>query len=253
MEQQRVKEYSHRYFLAPGECTPEGEMPITLLLTRIIEVATEHADMWNIGYSTLSADNQTWVLSRVSIEMTQYPRVNRKYTFHTWVESTNRHFSFRNFEICDQDGTTLGYARTIWAVIDSVAREIADISKFTFLRDVVSEHQCPIATPSRLLPVADDNAQTHCFKYCDLDINHHVNSVRYVELLMNQLPLERYEACFVKRFEIAYIRECLYNVPVTLNVDSSTDDVRLEIADSAGASHCRARILLEPRNVQTND
>ena len=253
MEQQRVKEYSHRYFLAPGECTPEGEMPITLLLTRIIEVATEHADMWNIGYSTLSADNQTWVLSRVSIEMTQYPRVNRKYTFHTWVESTNRHFSFRNFEICDQDGTTLGYARTIWAVIDSVAREIADISKFTFLRDVVSEHQCPIATPSRLLPVTDEHALTHCFKYCDLDINHHVNSVRYVELLMNQLPLERYEACFVKRFEIAYIRECLYNVPVTLNVDSSTDDVRLEIADSAGASHCRARILLEPRNVQAND
>lgn len=253
MEQQRVKEYSHRYFLAPGECTPEGEMPITLLLTRIIEVATEHADMWNIGYSTLSADNQTWVLSRVSIEMTQYPRVNRKYTFHTWVESSNRHFSFRNFEICDQDGTTLGYARTIWAVIDSVAREIVDISKFTFLKDVVSEHQCPIATPSRLLPVTDEHALTHCFKYCDLDINHHVNSVRYVELLMNQLPLERYEACFVKRFEIAYIRECLYNVPVTLNVDSSTDDVRLEIADSAGASHCRARILLEPRNVQTND
>ena len=242
MEQQRIKEYSHRYFLAPGECTPEGEMPITLLLTRIIEVATEHADMWNIGYSTLSADNQT-----------QYPRVNRKYTFHTWVESTNRHFSFRNFEICDQDGTTLGYARTIWAVIDSIAREIVDISKFTFLKDVVSEHQCPIATPSRLLPVTDEHAQTHCFKYCDLDINHHVNSVRYVELLMNQLPLERYEACFVKRFEIAYIRECLYNVPVTLNVDSSTDDVRLEIADSAGASHCRARILLEPRNVQAND
>ena len=253
MEQQRIKEYSHRYFLAPGECTPEGEMPITLLLTRIIEVATEHADMWNIGYSTLSADNQTWVLSRVSIEMTQYPRVNRKYTFHTWVESTNRHFSFRNFEICDQDGSTLGYARTIWAVIDIVAREIADISKFTFLRDVVSERQCPIATPSRLLPVTDEHAQTHCFKYCDLDINHHVNSVRYVELLMNQLPLERYESCFVKRFEIAYIRECLYNVPVTLNVDSSTDDVRLEIADSAGASHCRARILLEPRNVQAND
>lgn len=249
MEQQRIKEYSHRYFLAPGECTPEGEMPITLLLTRIIEVATEHADMWNIGYSTLNADNQTWVLSRVSIEMTQYPRVNRKYIFHTWVESANRHFSFRNFEICDQDGSTLGYARTIWAVIDSIAREIVDISKFTFLRDVVSERQCPIATPSRLLPVTDEHAQTHCFKYCDLDINHHVNSVRYVELLMNQLPLERYESCFVKRFEIAYIRECLYNVPVTLNVDSSTDDVRLEIADSAGASHCRARILLEPRNV----
>ena len=248
MEQQRITEYSHRYFLAPGECTPEGEMPITLLLTRIIEVATEHADMWNIGYSTLSADNLAWVLSRVSIEMTQYPKVNRKYTFVTWVENTNRHFSFRNFKILDQDGSTLGYARTIWAVIDSKAREIVDISRFTFLKVVVSDHPCPISSPSRLLPVADDHAKKHCFKYCDLDINRHVNSVRYVELLMNQLPLERYQSCFVKRFEIAYVRECLYNVEVTLNVDSSTNDVRLEIADDNGATHCRARILLEPRS-----
>ena len=60
MERQRIKEYNHRNFLAPGECTPEGEMPVTLLLTRIIEVATEHADMWGgiifgigIGFLTI--------------------------------------------------------------------------------------------------------------------------------------------------------------------------------------------------------
>ena len=81
MERQRIKEYSHRYFLAPGECTPEGEMPITLLLTRIIEVATEHADMWGVGYSTLVTSNESWVLTRVTIEMTKMPPVNKKYVF----------------------------------------------------------------------------------------------------------------------------------------------------------------------------
>lgn len=65
---------------------------------------------------------------------------------------------------------------------------------------------------------------------------------------MNQLPLEAYQANRVKRFEISYIRECLYAEDVAVNVDSSTNDVRLEITDAEGNSHCRARILLEPRN-----
>ena len=122
MERQRIKEYSHRYFLAPGECTPEGEMPITLLLTRIIEVATEHADMWGVGYSTLVTSNESWVLTRVTIEMTKMPPVNKKYVFTTWIENYNRRFSQRNFEISDEEGNVMGYARTIWVVINSATK-----------------------------------------------------------------------------------------------------------------------------------
>ncbi|MGN0213761.1 MAG: acyl-[acyl-carrier-protein] thioesterase [Muribaculaceae bacterium] len=248
MERQRVKEYSHRYFLAPGECTPEGEMPITLLLTRIIEVATEHADIWGVGYSTLITSNESWVLSRVSIEMTKLPPVNKKYIFTTWIESYNRHFSQRNFEISDDEGNILGYARTVWVVINSETRESVDISKFNYMTEVISQHPCPIEPQSRLKPVSDGSVGHYNFKYCDLDINQHVNSVRYVELLMNQLPLSTYHANMVKRFEIAYIRECRYAEDVTIRVDNSTNDVRLEITDADGNSHCRARILLEPRN-----
>lgn len=251
MEQQRIKEYSHKYFLAPGECTPEGEMPITLLLTRIIEVATEHADMWGVGYTTLIKENQSWVLSRVTIEMKQYPKVNRKYTFTTWIENYNRHFSQRNFEITDDNGNVLGYARTIWVVINSLTRESVDISKFSYMTEVISPHPCPIEPQSRLKPVTDGHSAKYAFKYCDLDINKHVNSVRYVELLMNQLPLSTYEANAVQRFEIAYMKECLYAEEMTINVDDTTPDVRLEITDAGGNGHCRARLLLTPRNNQT--
>ena len=248
MERQRIKEYSHRYFLAPGECTPEGEMPITLLLTRIIEVATEHADMWGVGYSTLVTSNESWVLTRVTIEMTKMPPVNKKYVFTTWIENYNRRFSQRNFEISDEEGNVMGYARTIWVVINSATRESVDISKFSYMSEVVSQHPCPIEPQSKLQPVSQGSTAHYCFKYCDLDINQHVNSVRYAELLMNQLPLKAYQANRVKRFEISYIRECLYAEDVAVNVDSSTNDVRLEITDAEGNSHCRARILLEPRN-----
>lgn len=227
-------------------------MPVTFIMTRIIEVATEHADMWDLGYTRLSADNQTWVLSRVSIEMNSYPKAERNYTIHTWVENSNRHFSFRNFEFCDEDGNTLGFARSIWAVIDVTTREIKDISKFECLSEVNSDRECPIATQPRLLAIKDDNAKRHSFQYCDLDINRHVNSVRYVELLMNQLPFSVYEKNMVKRFEVAFIKECVYDRDVKICIDrSAPQDIRLEIIDAEdGSSHCRARILLEPRQTK---
>ena len=113
-----MKEFSKTYYLAAGECNPQGELPLTLLMTRIIEVATLHANSWGVGYERLIRDNQVWVLSRVAIEMTEYPKVNTNYKLTTWIEDYNRHFSQRNMRIDDENGKPLGYVRTIWMVID---------------------------------------------------------------------------------------------------------------------------------------
>lgn len=45
--------FEQTYFLTPAECNPEGRMPITLLINRLIEVATLHANELGIGYATL--------------------------------------------------------------------------------------------------------------------------------------------------------------------------------------------------------
>ena len=118
-----MKEYIADYFLTAGECTPEGTIPVTLLANRIIETATFHANILGVGYENLITNGMAWVLSRMSIEMRNWPKVNRKYSLRTWVESYNRHFSERNFEITDENGGLLGYARTVWMTINLTTRQ----------------------------------------------------------------------------------------------------------------------------------
>lgn len=77
--------FSQSYELTAGECDPEGRMPISLLAERLIEVATEHADGLGIGYGALKTINIGWVLSRMSIEMQQYPGINDEYTIASWI------------------------------------------------------------------------------------------------------------------------------------------------------------------------
>ena len=115
------KIYSKSWLLTPGECNCEKEMPVWLMTERIIDVATEHANSWGVGYARLILDNQAWVLSRVAIEMKRWPKVNETYTLSTWVEDYNRHFSERNIEVTDTDGSkrTLRTVGDKWSYLQS--------------------------------------------------------------------------------------------------------------------------------------
>jgi len=48
-----MKEYTRNYYLSAGECNPQAELPMPLLLTRIIDTATHHANEWGVGYAHL--------------------------------------------------------------------------------------------------------------------------------------------------------------------------------------------------------
>ena len=243
-----LKEFTQQYQLTAGECNPELEMPLPLLMTRIIEIATLHANSWGVGYAKLIEENQAWVLSRVTIEMTRYPRVNEIYSVSTWIEDYNRHFSLRNMEFKAADGSMLGYARTVWVVINLATRESVDISKLSYIRENVLGKECPIAPQGRLKLQQVTRSQDHTFGYVECDLNRHVNTVRYLELLLNQFPLETYDALMVQRMEIAFTKETRYGETVKLNIDETNPhDCVLSIDDSEGASHCRGRLVFAER------
>lgn len=243
-----LKEFTQQYQLTAGECNPELEMPLPLLMTRIIEIATLHANSWGVGYAKLIEENQAWVLSRVTIEMTRYPRVNEIYSVTTWIEDYNRHFSLRNMEFKAADGSTLGYACTVWVVINLATRESVDISKLSYIRENVLGKECPIAPQGRLKLQQVTRSQDHTFGYVECDLNRHVNTVRYLELLLNQFPLETYDALMVQRMEIAFTKETRYGETVKVNIDETNPhDCLLSIDDSVGVSHCRGRLVFAER------
>lgn len=243
-----LKEFTQQYHLTAGECNPQLEMPLPLLMSRIIEIATLHANNWGVGYAHLIQENQAWVLSRVTIEMKRYPRVNEAYSLTTWIEDYNRHFSLRNMEIQGADGETLGYARTVWVVINLATRESVDISSLSYIRENISERQCPIAAQSRLRLQQETRSVEHTFGYVECDLNRHVNTIRYLELMLNQFDLETYDTCQVQRMEIAFMKETRYGETVMVKVDGSNpQNCVLSIDDSTGVSHCRGRLVFEPR------
>ena len=213
--------YTHSYTLTAGESNAEGRMPLTLVAERVIEVATEHANALGIGYAALITKNIGWVLSRMSIEMYRYPVINDQYNLSTWIESYNRHFSNRNFRMTDSNGNVIGYMRTVWVAMDFASRSIADISSFERDSFPIADVECPIERTPRLRTPESERVQSseYTFKYCDLDFNRHVNTIRYLHLILNHWPLEHYDKFTAARFDILFHHECHFGQTVRLLVE----------------------------------
>ena len=59
--------------------------------------------------------------------------------------------------------------------------------------------------------------QHYTFKYCDIDYYRHVNTVRYVQMLLNRFSLEFFDTHEIERMELTFMRESLYGQTVAIN------------------------------------
>lgn len=196
--------------------------------------------------------------------MERYPRVNETYRLSTWVESWNRHFSVRNFMVADAAGEPIGYATSVWMVLDTRTRENAGLSHLSLAPDMITGRTCPIARPGKhavIVPEEYDGeiakgvsratapALQYTFCYGDLDFYRHVNTVRYVNLLLNRFTLEEMDSTQVARLEMAFMREGRYGETVRLlrSDDGVHTSFALSDADT-GTALLSAALVRRPRN-----
>lgn len=226
------REISEQFFLSASETNAERELSLPTLTAKIIDIATRHANSLGIGNPSMSALNCGWVLSRLAIEMQRYPKVNETYKLTTWVEVWNKHFSERSFAITDSHGEEIGHARSIWMVLNTDTHESVGLSHLSLAADMISDRIAPIPRQGRartvVTPSADGTpigrneieanapAVEHTFRYCDLDFYRHVNTIRYIELLLNQYTLQEMDETEVERMELSFMHEGEYGKPLTL-------------------------------------
>ena len=88
----------------------EGEMSLPLLVSKIIDIATAHANSLGIG-EIPRWRHEPWMgaLAYHTGDGEGYPRVDSTYTLTTWVESWTRHFSERIIMIADENGEPLWF------------------------------------------------------------------------------------------------------------------------------------------------
>lgn len=200
-------------FLAePFHCDFSKRLFIGHLGNHLLNAADFHSNDRDFGMNYLNPIHKTWVLSRLAIEMGSMPVAYEKFDVETWVESAMRYFTNRDFRISSPDDKIVyGYGRSIWAMIDTQTRQpqnIMEIRNGEIEKYIDKDKECPIAPLSRVKMNKDAQlVRSIDTNYSDVDVNGHINSVKYIEHVLDIFSLDWYKSHRIKRFDIAYVAE----------------------------------------------
>lgn len=227
----------------PFRCDLNGKLFPGNLGNMMLNAADFHSHDRGFGIGYLNEHNLTWVLSRFVVEMERMPSTYEDFTISTWMERTMRFFTSRNFRVDDPSGNSLGYGRSVWAMIDTKTRQPYDLMKVRdgeMMRWPDPDRPCPIEPCSRVKVSNDAELKaTVVAQYGDIDVNGHVNSIRYLDHVLDLWSADWHREHALRRMEAVYVAEAHAGDRLTLYLDDCGDmEYHVSIRKDDGATEC---------------
>jgi acyl-ACP thioesterase len=148
----------------------------------------------------------------------------------------------RDYRILAENDRLLTTATTAWLVLDQATgrpkKMAANNNLHRFhIDDLHAIEPLPgklpvIKEPDRQMPVSA--------KYSDLDINKHVNAVKYIEWVQDCYSQDLYERQNVKEFQINYQAETRFGEQVQINIRKASETDPFDYMEGIRASDANA-------------
>lgn len=215
---------------------------VSSIISYMLNVAGRDAHLKGFGVEALQGQSFTWVLSRFAVEIYKQPRQYSDIEIDTWVNDFNRLSSTRNFRMrIGEEVVAAGVSQ--WCMLNMDTRQAVDMTllKDVYERAMVTEPS-PIAQPARLRDVEAQANISRPVVYSDIDFNRHVNTLRYIDLIFDTLPIELLENNAGIRLDINFIAEALYGEILTISSAQEGNVWQFEISSNSGKKLCRAKI-----------
>ena len=157
-------------------------------------------------------------------------------------------FTDRNFAVLNKEGKAIAYARSVWAMIDTETRKPVDLMAIHDgdIAGYICDKDCPIDKPSRIKVSSKEPVAILPVKYSDMDINGHVNSIRYIEHILDLFPVDAFKEKRVRRFEMAYVAETMATDTMAYYMDKVDDDnFDIEVKKNQADVVCRSKVIFD--------
>lgn len=233
--------YTYEYEIKYQEVDDKKKLRLFNLENYLLETAGTVADTLGFGIAKLHPIGLTWILTRLSVEMSELPGPSETIRIETWIENNVHMLSTRDFRIYNGD-KLIGQCKSVWAVLDMEKREIVNIFEDPMFEgcidgeilDMPRVRMTTIPEPTGMVP--------HKVVYSDLDYNRHCNSCRYLQA-MTDAYLPDYYGKKV-RLDINYSKEALLGEILQTHYLITDDGVQYQQKNEAGETSCSAKITI---------
>ncbi|WOL14019.1 hypothetical protein Cni_G22799 [Canna indica] len=195
---------------------------IETLMNHLQETALNHvkrAGLMGDGFGStpeMSKRNLIWVVTKMQVLVEQYPSWEDVVEVDTWVAPSGKNGMRRDWHVRDYGtGKTVMKATSVWVMMNKQTRRLSKIpeevraeigSYFVDRGPIIDEDDRKLSKLEH--DTADYVRSGLTPRWGDLDINQHVNNVKYIGWILESAPTTILESHELVGMALEYRREC---------------------------------------------
>jgi len=210
------------------------------MLRILQEAAAIASDDRGYGLKDIPRTGVCWILSSWRVELLERPAWRARLTVRTWPRSLDGFLSDRDFLVYHGE-TLAARATSRWLLTSAATGRIVRITdkvraayeldhRTLYDKPVPSSGRTPAGTPAAFTTVAGRR---------DIDTNHHVNNIHYLDYALEALP-EEVLAHLPSTLDVSYRRQILLGTPIRC-LYSRTEDGRHQVEIQSGEGDALVR------------
>lgn len=130
-----------------------------------------------------------------------------------------------------------GRAVTQWCIIDLAVRKAIDLNTVIGpCTDTLVDAPSPTEKPRKVMGITPQHVMEHRVVYSDIDFNRHVNTMRYINMMFDMLPIEQLTAIRPVRLDIHFMHECRYGQTLTVGYEQRDGLSLFEVSNGEEAA-----------------
>lgn len=156
------------------------------LMSILIEVSGEQTE--KVSTKPVEEMGLHWIIIQYHFQINRLPQAYETITVKTFAEEYNRLFSYREFEVYDEEGNLLLYVMTVFALMDEnrkLSRIPSEIGKD--YGSTESRRIKRIPKPKKPENLETAKQKEYNVSYFDIDVNFHANNATYFVWLLDAL------------------------------------------------------------------
>lgn len=179
------------------------------LLQYLENIGSDHSSEVGYGILDIESTRVSWILLDWKVQIFKREKYSKTLHIETWSRGSKKVYSYRDFEIFDENNNKIAIASSRWALIN------VDTGKLERIEESLTEKYYP--EDKSVFEEEDFNKlkepeefSNSCFyttNRSDIDINNHLHNLNYLDLAYEALPQEIYEKDEFNNIRITYKRE----------------------------------------------
>ena len=203
----------NEYIVKLSEIGKDNKVTNKAILSYLEDIGGIHSNIAGYGVFEIAKTHLSWILLGWRVQVIRRPKYAEKIKIKTWSKGVVKFYTYRDFEIYDQQGNLIIKASSKWVLLDTEKAKIVRIDS-----EVINKYE---PEPDNIVfgidefdkikePEEYQYETEYSVRRADIDVNNHMHNLNYIELANEALPEDVYRGALFNDVRITYKKEIKY-------------------------------------------